>query len=193
MEVILASASPRRRELLGLLGVDFKVQVSGVEEVGTKKIPYEIVEELSFIKAKDVFDKTTGDVVVIGSDTIVAQGKRIMGKPKDPEDAKKMLRLLSGDVHQVYTGVTLFMRKEGREWSKTFHECTDVSFYTITRKELDDYIDGTDEWADKAGAYAVQGYVGAKFLKGMNGDYNNVVGLPVARLYQELKEEEILF
>lgn len=184
MRIILASASPRRRELLNQLGLEFEVIVSDVEEVITKTLPAEVVEELSYIKAKDVFDKTQGDVLVIGSDTVVAYENRILGKPRDMEDAKETLSLLSGNSHFVYTGVTLFKRECGEVTHKTFHEATRVEFYPMSREEIEWYV-ASGECSDKAGSYAIQG-LGGRFVKSIEGDYNNVVGLPIARLYHEM-------
>ena len=186
MRIILASASPRRRELLNQLGLEFEVIVSDVEEVITKTLPAEVVEELSYIKAKDVFDKTQGDVLVIGSDTVVAYENRILGKPRDMEDAKETLSLLSGNSHFVYTGVTLFKRECGEVTHKTFHEATRVEFYPMSREEIEWYV-ASGECSDKAGSYAIQG-LGGRFVKSIEGDYNNVVGLPVSAIYAELKK-----
>lgn len=205
MKVILASASPRRKELLALLGWEFEVMVSDVEEHVTSSEPALVVEELSRQKAKDIFDKVTGDVLVVGADTVVAHKNLILGKPKDETEAEKMLRLLSGDTHEVYTGVTLFKRVDGKETDVTFHECTRVSFYELSEEDIYWYlatdddkckeqspkcqkpidpVTGKMEWKDKAGAYGIQGYA-TRFVESICGDYNNVVGLPVARLYAE--------
>lgn len=184
MRIILASASPRRRELLNQLGWEFEVIVSDVEEVITKTLPQEVVEELSYIKAKDVFEKTAGDVLVIGSDTVVAYENRILGKPRDEEDAKETLAALAGNSHYVFTGVTLFKREGEKVSHKTFHEATRVNFYPMTKEEIDWYV-ASGECSDKAGSYAIQG-LGGRFVKSIEGDYNNVVGLPIARLYHEI-------
>jgi len=186
MKIVLASASPRRKELLGQLGWDFTVQVSQVEENITKIHPGEIVEELSALKAQDVFQRISGDVLVIGADTVVANQGAVLGKPKDAQDAFRTLKMLQGGTHQVYTGVTLCVRQNGTETVKTFYESTQVTFYTMTQEEISWYV-ATGEPSDKAGAYGIQG-LGGRFIKGICGDYNNVVGLPVSRLYQEYKE-----
>lgn len=203
-KIILASASPRRKELLSQIGLKFKVLTSDCEETVTKKIPYEVVCELSAMKAASVFDKfekepglckeydieTESDFVVIGSDTIVAFGEKILGKPRSKEDAFSMLSLLSGKSHEVYTGVTFCYRMNGERKIHTFYEKTSVTFYDLTEKEIRDYL-STNDGADKAGSYGIQG-IFAKHVKGIEGDYNNVVGLPVGRLYQELKECKLL-
>ena len=186
---VLASASPRRRELLGQMGICFEVFPSCGDEVVTKKIPSEIVEELSLAKADEVAgvyaDKYKNDTtVIIGADTIVAYDGAIMGKPRDEGDAIDMLTRLQGGVHQVYTGVTLAILKDGKKRTVTFHEKTDVAMYPMTQAQIRDYV-ATGEPMDKAGAYAIQGGC-AIYIKGINGEYGNVVGLPVARLAQEL-------
>lgn len=184
--IILASASPRRRELLERAGIPFTVCPSQGEEQITVSDPAEVVEELSEQKAREVFLKTEGDILVIGADTVVAVNGKILGKPKDQEEAKQMLRSIQGDSHEVYTGVTLLDREEGQERQRTFHVMTKVVFYPMSEEEIQRYVD-TKEPLDKAGAYGIQGKAGI-FVKEIRGDYNNVVGLPVARLYQELKE-----
>ena len=189
MKIILASASPRRKELLGQLGWEFCVQVSQVEEVITKTHPGEIVEELSQLKAKAVFEQTTEDVLVIGADTVVADKGNILGKPVDEKDAATMLSALQDGAHHVYTGVTLCLRNKGQEVIRTFYESTEVCFYPMSEEEIQWYV-STLEPMDKAGAYGIQGLAG-RFVKGIKGDYNNVVGLPIARLYQEVKEMQL--
>ena len=207
IKYILASGSPRRKELLDQIGLAFTVLVAHGEEVITKETPWEIVEELSYIKANAVttekaaaiataFAETveaekTGDrannrIVIIGADTIVAYGNEIMGKPKDREDAVRMLTLLQNNTHQVYTGVTLVILDNGEKKTISFYEKTDVTMYPMTTEQIAAYV-STGEPMDKAGAYAIQGKCAA-YIKGINGDYNNVVGLPVARFIHELIE-----
>lgn len=181
----MASASPRRKELLGQLGLDFEICVSDVEEIVTQKEPAKVVEELSAQKAEAVFRKTQGDVLVIGADTVVALEGEILGKPADEQDACRMLDSLQGREHRVYTGVTLYFREGAREWSKTFSEGTSVYFYPMSREEIAWYV-STKEPMDKAGSYGIQG-LGGRFVEKICGDYNNVVGLPTARLYRELQ------
>ncbi len=184
--IILASASPRRRELLEMAGLPFTVCPGQGEEEITVSDPAEVVEELSEQKAREVFLKTGGESLVIGADTVVAAKGQILGKPKDREAARQMLRSIQGGSHEVYTGVTILDREEGKERQKTFHVMTEVVFYPMSEEEIQRYVD-TQEPMDKAGAYGIQGKAGI-FVKEIHGDYNNVVGLPVARLYQELKE-----
>lgn len=191
MRVILASASPRRRELLEQIGIPFEVCVSHVEERITETRPEKVVEQLSAQKAEAVLQTLSIEaretLLVIGADTIVAADDRILGKPADTEEAEKMLQLLSGRTHEVYTGVTLLLcREEGTVWRKLFHEKTTVRFFAMTEEEIRGYV-ATGDCLDKAGAYGIQGFC-ARYIEGIDGDYNNVVGLPVGRLYQEAKD-----
>lgn len=191
MKTILASASPRRRELLEQIGIPFEVQVSHVEEVVTSTEPAKVVEELSAQKAGAVMaslGEETGPLLVIGADTVVAVDGSILGKPLEEADAVGMLKRLSGRGHQVYTGVTLLYRAGGNEsvQKKCFHEMTRVFFWPMSEEEIRDYV-ATGDPMDKAGAYGIQGLC-ARYISGIEGDYNNVVGLPVGRLYQEIKE-----
>lgn len=185
MRIILASASPRRRELLGQLGIEFEVCPARGEEEVTQDKPEEVVKELAVQKAKEIAQqmKTNERIRVIGADTIVVFQNTIFGKPVDDEDALRMLTLLQGNTHQVYTGVCVIDMIDGVCTEKIFAEKTDVVMYPATEEELRAYI-ATGEGRDKAGSYAIQGISG-KFIKGIIGDYYNVVGLPMARLYQE--------
>lgn len=185
--IILASASPRRRELLLQIGLQFEVIESACEEKIESSLPEEVVCELSRQKAQDVWERLQDEkAVVIGADTVVAHAGRILGKPKDEAQACLMLRALSGSIHQVYTGVTICYTAGGSMQSRTFYEKTEVEFYPMDEKEIRDYVT-TGDPLDKAGAYGIQGRCAA-YIKEIRGDYNNVVGLPVGRLYQELKE-----
>ncbi len=243
MKTILASASPRRRELLGQIGIEFEVKVSNVEEAVTAVEPGKVVEELSRQKAEAVLaaleegregapavggdtvvaleegregapavggdtvaaleegregaPAVGGDTVValeegregvliVGADTVVAMEGRILGKPSDPEDAAEMLRGLAGNVHEVYTGVALLYRSGDTVQRKVFHERTKVEVFPMTEEEIQRYV-RSGECMDKAGAYGIQGFF-ARYVSRIEGDYNNVVGLPVGRLYQEAKE-----
>lgn len=189
-KIVLASASPRRRELLEQIGLSFTIEVSSIEEVITKTVPQEVVMELSALKAVDVKKHIQEDAVVIGADTIVVydngEGGSILGKPKSEEEAFEMLNQLQGNVHQVYTGVTICHGKE----VMSFYECTKVYVYAMTKEQILNYIK-TGEPMDKAGAYGIQGRFAA-FVKAIEGDYNNVVGLPVGRVYQELYKLNLL-
>ena len=196
--VVLASQSPRRKSLLELAGLEFEVWPSDKDEIITKTKPGEICVELSKQKALDVAssiktynelhkDLTTAtDILVIGADTIVVSGKKVLGKPADENEAAEMLRLLSGNTHSVFTGVTfVFSSKDGRVGEYSFAEETKVSFYPLEEEDIAGYIASGDP-LDKAGAYGIQGKA-AVFVRSIEGDYYNVVGLPVARILQELK------
>jgi len=189
MEIILASASPRRKELMHALGIDFKVRESRADETVDKDLPpYFICEQLSLLKASFVAAelKSEGlDTIVIGADTIVVADGTIVTKPKDAEDAKKILSSLSGKWHSVFTGVTIMNTKNAK--SETFYEETKVHFLNLDESMIDAYIK-TGEPMDKAGAYGIQGK-GALFIDRIDGDYFNVVGLPICRLSRVLKEE----
>ena len=197
-QIILASASPRRKELLEQIGLEFEICPAKGEEIITKTIPEEVVMELSKQKAEEVaalvssFGEnhkeitTPSDILVIGADTVVAYDGKILGKPVDEADAKRMLTMLSGNTHSVFTGVTLVLiDKTGRAGELVFYEKTDVKMHAMTETEIDRYI-ATAEPMDKAGSYGIQGKC-AIHIEKIDGDYNNVVGLPIARIYQELK------
>lgn len=176
-EVILASGSPRRQELLQLVIDHFEVCVSDVDETLPEGIaPRDAVEMLAQRKAQTVAELRP-HALVIGADTVVAVEGRILGKPRDDEQAAEMLRMLSGRTHQVYTGVAVCEKNE----SNVFSCCTQVEFALLSEAEIDWYL-STGEPFDKAGGYGIQGY-GARFVKGISGDYFNVMGLPVNRLY----------
>ena len=209
VRLVLASASPRRRELLSQIGLEFTVMPSPKEENAKTTEAGALVQELSRQKAVDIWEQLSGgqgqnpdadqeqiaeetqepnlngkrqpELLVIGADTVVCCEGKILGKPHSREAAAEMLTALQGRSHEVYTGVTLYSQSE----TVTFFECTQVEFYPMTEVEISEYID-SKEPMDKAGAYGIQG-LGARFVKGIRGDYNNVVGLPVGRLYQELK------
>ena len=195
LQVILASASPRRKELLMQIGIDYRAVPGTAEEYTTKTEPAEVVQELSYRKAEEVLAglvrQGEEDCLVIGADTGVSHRGRVMGKPGSEEEACQMLSCLQGSIHQVYTGVTLLVREKGQQSvCHTFYEKTDVSMYPMTEEEIRAYA-ATGESMDKAGAYAIQGRC-AVYIRGICGDYNNVVGLPVGRLYQELKSLGVL-
>lgn len=185
MKLILASASPRRKELLAKTGLAFDIIPAKGEETLTKTIPAEVVMELSLQKAKEIAEQQTEGCIIIGADTIVAKGDEIMGKPKDAQDAFRMLDMIADDFHQVYTGVTIIRTGEQPEMV-TFAEKTDVYLYPISEQDIKAYIESGDPM-DKAGAYGIQGDF-AVHVKGIEGDYYNVVGLPIGRVYQELKK-----
>ncbi len=192
-KIILASQSPRRKELLTQAGYEFQVITSDVEEKIMGEEPDEIAESLACQKAEDVFNKLVDeygyegvkDYLVIGADTIVSIAGEILGKPKSEADAFNMLSKLQGKTHQVYTGVSIVKMGDNEIEAHIFSECTQVTFYPMTEDEIWSYVNSKD-CMDKAGSYGIQGNC-AVHIKGIEGDYNNVVGMPIARLYQELK------
>ena len=194
MRYILASGSPRRKELLAKIIPEFEIIPAVSEEVMTKELPSEIATKLSFQKAEEIFNKTFTNeedtLVVIGADTVVSYNHKILGKPSDRSDAYKMVEMLSGNAHSVYTGVSVFWNEKGLLKSFTFSERTDVDVASMSADEINWYV-GSGECDDKAGAYGIQGLF-ARFITGIKGDYYNVMGLPVARLYKELKEHGLL-
>ena len=171
---IVASASPRRKELLSNVGFSFEVIPSDADESCDGELtPVELVRELALRKAKSVFDKNT-DAVVLGCDTVVEYGGTVLGKPESREDAKRMLRMLSGKIHNVHTGVCI----TDSESTVSFEKTVRVEFYELTDELIDSYV-ATGECDDKAGAYGIQGK-GCLLVKGIEGDYFSVVGLPVS-------------
>lgn len=185
--VVLASASPRRRELLNQIGIEPEVRPSGMEEKTDAKKPDLMVMELSRQKAEDIAAGCGAGVMVIGADTVVAVSNEILGKPMTPMGAYEMIEKIQGRTHQVYTGVTVLLCQEDRHiHGITFAVKTDVHVYPMTPEEMKEYAD-CGEPLDKAGAYGIQGRFAA-YIKGIDGDYTNVVGLPLGRLNQEVKE-----
>ena len=197
-KIILASGSPRRKELLSQIGLSFTVRVSEADEHTEETKPEKLVCILSERKALAVWDELTEEEkkesILIGADTVVAVDDRILGKPADETEAFQMIKLLQGRSHQVYTGVTI-LRQGGLQpladetntcsiQKKQFFEKTDVLVYPMSEEEITAYVK-TGEPLDKAGAYGIQGSFAA-YIQGINGDYSNVVGLPVGRLYHEL-------
>ena len=197
-KLILASGSPRRRELLSQIGLSFTVRVSEADEHTEETKPEKLVCILSERTALAVWDELTEEEkkesILIGADTVVAVDDRILGKPADETEAFRMIELLQGRSHQVYTGVTI-LRQGGLQpladetntcsiQKKQFFEKTDVLVYPMSEEEITAYVK-TGEPLDKAGAYGIQGSFAA-YIQGINGDYSNVVGLPVGRLYHEL-------
>ena len=203
--IILASASPRRRELLSQIGVEYEVIPSRIEEVVTSTVPSEIVMELAKQKAEDIaIQVNLPGKIVLGADTIVALNGEVMGKPTDEEDAFSMISKLQNNTHQVYTGVSIsFLKEDGTVFSHVFYEETEVFVYPMSEEEIWSYLktkastssSAVSKWnpestpyecEDKAGGYGIQGSFAA-YIRGIKGDYNNVVGLPIGRVYQELK------
>lgn len=196
--VILGSASPRRRELLSQIGVEFEILVSDKEENYTSTEPKAIVKELALMKAKNVASEAKEksgqiltDTIVIGADTVVVRDHQILGKPKDEEDAFAILQSLQGRTHEVYTGVAILSYDEEGGCQIINHAVeTKVRVHEMSEQEIRAYI-ATGDPMDKAGAYGIQGCFAA-YVDGIDGDYYNVVGLPVSYLYQQLKNLEFV-
>lgn len=189
MKIILASKSPRRKELLSMIVPRFEISVSKVEEKIEKGLSMkEQATNLAYIKAKDIFDKTTGDRIVIGSDTIVTKNDKIYGKPKDRNQAKQMIKgLLSGDkTHIIYTGLCILVEENGKY--KQYKTCDEVKVFLkdISDKEIEKWIN-TGKAMDKAGAYGIQDEF-CVFVEKIEGNYTSVVGLPTHKVYDILKE-----
>lgn len=189
-KIILASKSPRRKELLENAGFETIIVPSDADEDIDEKNPIELVKKLSLIKATSVFEseKSKGNIssdsVVLGADTVVYAGGSILGKPADKDEARNMIKMLSGNVHSVFTGFTV-CTGDGR--NITDYSETKVYVYPMTDEEIEEYI-SSDEPYDKAGAYGIQGLFG-KFVEKIDGDYQNVVGLPVSKILYILKKQ----
>ncbi len=197
MKIILASGSPRRRELLDQIGANYEVRPSKADETITGTIPEEIVKELALRKGREVAAHYNEEVVVLSADTVVASEGKILGKPKDDEEAKEMIGKLQGKSHEVYTGVAIIIKsqKDGEqskdllEKEQVFAVETKVKVAVMSKEEIEQYI-RTGEHKDKAGAYAIQGKF-APYIEGIEGDYYNVVGFPISKICGELKKEGI--
>lgn len=184
--IILASASPRRRELMALAGYEFEIKVSHKEETYQGTEPDEIVKELSLLKAEDIAEQEdTKNLVIIGADTVVAYDGKILGKPQSKEHAFEMIKSFQGQKHQVYTGVAILKYdSDGNKTTINHAVKTDVYVNPMTDEEIWNYIE-SEEVLDKAGAYGIQGKF-AIYIEKIEGDYYNVVGLPISYIYEEL-------
>ena len=188
--IILASGSPRRKELLSLMGVTYEVLVSHKEEKLQDVEPSGLVMELAKMKACDIAEQVDGPAVIIGADTVVSCKNKVLGKPKDAEDARQMITMLAGNSHEVYTGVTMVIKEENRtERMVTFYEATKVYVTPMSEEEIKAYV-ATGEPMDKAGSYAIQGAF-APYISKIEGDYYNIVGFPICHLYHAAKEAGI--
>ena len=187
MKIILASKSPRRKELMDLLNIDYEIIVSNADETFEEGLSLkEQSKRLGYIKAKTVFDETSGDRIVIGSDTMVLKKDKLYGKPKDKQHAIDMLKNLSNSKHEVFTSLAILVQK-GNEY-KEYIECdiADVYFSDISDEEIEKWL-ATGKAYDKAGAYAIQSEFGV-FIDKIDGNYYTVVGLPINKVYKVLKE-----
>lgn len=189
-KLVLASASPRRLELLRQIGIEPEVIVSQVEEHVTSHVPDQVVMELSRQKAEAVAENQKTGTLVIGSDTVVSVDGKILGKPKTHAEAEQMIRSIAGRTHQVYTGVCMILKTEDEKEDVvvSFYDETEVEVYPMSDMEIKAYAESTEPM-DKAGAYAVQGVFG-RYIKGLKGSYANVMGLPISMLYQKMKKLE---
>lgn len=185
IKIILASASPRRKELLTQIGVKFEIMISDKETDIDSSNPVKACEKQAMQKALDIEEKAAlkykEDYIIIAADTIVVLEDTILGKPKDKEDARLMLERISGKKHKVYTAVCVFNSR--LKTHKSFVEETAVEVAELSKKDIDFYL-YKDEAYDKAGAYAIQGFF-SRYIVGIEGDYYNVMGLPVGRVYRE--------
>ena len=184
-EVILASNSPRRKQLLEQLGVKFSTRVlKDIDESYPTDMPAEgIAEYISQKKAAAYREQITSNELIITADTVVVCGDKVLGKPVDADDACAMLKELSGRTHQVITGVTITTK----DFTHSFRSITEVDFAPLTDQEIHYYVE-TYKPMDKAGAYGIQEWIGCVAVSGMHGSYYNVMGLPIFMLYQELKK-----
>ena len=188
MDIILASGSPRRSDLMKQVGLDFRVSTCNTDESYDSSLsPADIVMELSLRKADAVFDKEMPekDTVVVAADTIVVLDNEILGKPKDRNDAVRMLTELSGRKHQVYTGVALYYYVGGRVFIENFADRADVYFRELSQDMINEYVDSWEPM-DKAGAYGIQG-LGAVLVDKIDGDYYTIVGLPISKVYHSIR------
>ncbi len=187
MKIILASKSPRRKELLDLLNLEYEIKVSDIDETLEPNLSVqEQAKRLSYIKAKTVFEQTSGDRIVIGSDTMVIKNNKIYGKPKNEEDAFHMLEQLKNTKHDVITGLTILVEKDGKYEEYITYDMAEVYFKDMTKEEIEKWLK-TGKAMDKAGAYAIQGEF-MVFIEKINGNYSTVMGLPIHKVYDILKK-----
>lgn len=187
MKVILASKSPRRKELMDLLGIDYEIMVSEVDETLEEGLSLEEQSKrLGYIKAKAVFDKTNGDRIVIGSDTLVVKEGKLFGKPKDKQDAVNMINALKNNKHQVITSIAVLIQKDDKYEEYLDCDITDVYVSDMSDEEIEEWLN-TGKAYDKAGAYAIQ-LEFAKFIEKIDGNYATIVGLPIHKVYKILKK-----
>ena len=187
MKLILASKSPRRKELLSIISSDYEVIVSDADETLEEGLtPEEEAKKISYLKAKTVFDKTSGDRIIIGSDTMVVKDGIIYGKPQDHDEAFDMLKTLRDTNHTVITGLAILVEKDGKYTEYIDYDSTEVYFTDYSDEEIWEWIK-TGKADDKAGAYAVQGEF-MVHIKKIDGNYSTVMGLPIHMVYKELKK-----
>lgn len=191
MKIILASSSPRRKELLSLMGLNFEIMKPEYDEDMTQKVNFKKLSEiLSYNKAKEIFNKTSGNRVVIGSDSMVYINKTLLGKPKSKTEAISMLKKLSNKHHKVVTGLSVLIEKDGQIKEYVTNDVSKVKFKKLTNEDIETYL-SFDEYKDKAGSYAIQGK-GGIFVEKINGNMTTIIGLPIHKLYNILKTENIM-
>lgn len=194
-QIILASESPRRKEIMETMGILYTAMAGNVVEVVEETVPEEMVQALARLKTREISNRllqqsVENEVIIIGADTMVFYQEHALGKPKDEAEAARMLHLLSGDIHEVNTGVNILIKdKDGKEESISFAVCTKVAVQPMSEEQILDYI-ASGEPMDKAGAYAIQGKFGL-YIKEIIGDYYNVVGFPIAKIYDTLLRKGI--
>ena len=187
MKVILASKSLRRKELMDLLGIDYEIMVSEVDETLEEGLSFEEQSKrLGYIKAKAVFDKTAGDRIIIGSDTLVAKDGKLFGKPKDKQDVVNMINALKNNKHQVITSIAVLIQKDDKYEEYLDCDIADVYVSDMSDEEIEEWL-STGKAYDKAGAYAIQDEF-AKFIDKIDGNYATIVGLPIHKVYKILKK-----
>lgn len=187
MRIILASGSPRRRELLDFINIPYEVIVSSADETLKDSISIEEQSKsLAYKKAESVFSKISGDKLVIGADTLVLKDGKVYGKPADLKDAKNMLQQLQGETHKVITSYAILVEKEGKVEQIIDYDLTEVKVSKMTLQEIEEYI-SNEEVLDKAGSYAIQSSF-SKFIENINGNYTTVLGLPINKIYQAIKQ-----
>lgn len=194
--IILASESPRRKEIMNQMGIEYEAMPANITEKIAGNEPSDMVISLACQKARNVAERIEDgqeDLIIIGADTLVFHKKKALGKPKNRDHAIEMIEDLSDDEHEVYTGVCIIIRRNSLHRSEdeeiSFSVSTRVIVYPLTREEIEDYVD-TKEPMDKAGAYAIQGGFGI-YIKEIHGDYYNVVGFPIGKIYEKLLEKGI--
>jgi|LakMenE18May11ns_1017448.scaffolds.fasta_scaffold9925573_2 septum formation protein len=187
-QIVLGSQSPRRKELLGLMNIDFRVEVQEVEESYPENLtPIQIAIHIASKKAK-AFKGLSANELLITADTIVAQHQHILGKPKDAAHAKEMIQQLAGNTHEVITAVAFQYQSQ----LITFHDCTKVYMNPLSEAEINHYIENYKPY-DKAGAYGIQEWIGLVAIQKIEGSYTNVMGLPTEKLYQALQKIKTIF
>lgn len=192
MRIILASGSQRRKDLMEMMKINFEITVSNINETLEENITIEEnSEKLAYRKAKEVFKKTKGERVVIGSDTLVIKDNNIYGKPKSRKEARNMLQIFSNSYHDIITSLCLLIEKNGKKIKYQIHDKVKIHVKQVTNDEIEEWLN-YNQYQDKAGAYSVQSIFGALYVDKIEGSYYTAVGLPTDKLYEILKKEKII-